>query len=127
MRLKSMSTLILALALFMAPATSSHAGEGMDTAKELGAGIGLGVANVGYFCGKLVYAVVGTAVTPVAWAVSGGDNQVARRTFYPSVRGDYLLSMDNLTGKEPFDFIGRMPGEDRPGHVGSRGPIEEGF
>jgi hypothetical protein len=127
MRLKSMSTLVLALALFMTPAASSQAGEGMDTAKEIGSGLGLAAANVGYFCGKLFYAVLGTAVTPVAWAVSGGDKEVARHTFYPSVRGNYLLSMDNLTGKEPFDFIGRMPGEDRPGQVGARGPIEEGF
>jgi hypothetical protein len=126
MRLKSMTTLVLALALFLTPA-ASQAGEGMDKAKGIGAGIGLVTANVGYFCGKLFYAVLGTVVTPVAWAVSGGDREVARHTFYPSVRGDYLLSMENIKGQEPFDFIGRMPGEQRPGQVGSRGPIEEGF
>jgi hypothetical protein len=127
MRLKSMTTLILALTLFMTPAASSHAGQGLDKTKEIGAGVGLVAANVGYFCGKVFYAVLGTVVTPVAWAVSGGDREVARHTFYPSVRGDYLLSMDNLKGRESFDFIGRMPGEGRPGQVGARGPVEEGF
>ena len=127
MRFKSMATLILALSLFMMPA-ASHAGEGSDTAKQVGSGIALGAANIGYFVGKVFYALVGTVVTPVAWVVSGGDREVARHTFYPSVRGDYSLTMENLKGEEPFEFIGRMPGEERPAHVGARGPVvEEGF
>ncbi len=127
MRLKLLTTLVLALALFMVPAASSQAGEKTETAKVVGQNIALGAANVGYFLGKLSYAVIGTVVTPVAWAVSGGDREVARHTFYPSVRGDYTLTMRNLKGEEPFEFIGRMPGQDRPAHVGARGPIEEGF
>jgi len=127
MRFKLLTTLVLALALFMVPAVSSQAGEKTETAKAVGRNVALGAANVGYFLGKLSYAVIGTVVTPVAWAVSGGDREVARHTFYPSVRGDYTLTMKNLKGEEPFEFIGRMPGHDRPAHVGARGPIEEGF
>jgi hypothetical protein len=127
MRFKSMATLVLALSLFMMPAASSHANEAGETARQVGSGVALGAANIGYFVGKVFYALVGTVVTPVAWVVSGGDREVARHTFYPSVRGDYSLTMENLKGEEPFEFIGRMPGEERPTHVGARGPVEEGF
>ena len=65
-----------------------------------GAGMGVlsALSTLVYGPVKVVYAVGGIVVGGFAWALSGGDNDVARAVVTPAVRGDRSI-----------EFIGRDP------------------
>ena len=41
-----------------------------------------------------------------AWALTGGNTQVANTVWRSSLGGDYVLTPDMLTGKQPIYFSG---------------------
>ncbi len=98
---------ILCAGLAMAPATAFAEGDSMS--KSAGLGIGSAFASLIYAPVKLVYAIGGVVVGGLAWAFSGGDNEVARVVLTPSLLGDYVLTPGHLTGEEPIEFFGRDP------------------
>ena len=57
----------------------------------------------------VAFALVGGVTGSLAWALTAGDNDVARAIFQPALRGDYMIRSDNLTGEEPLYFWGRDP------------------
>lgn len=62
-----------------------------------------------YTPAKIVYATGGSIIGGLAWAVSAGDNQVARTVITPAVYGDYVVMPSHLRGSESLEFIGRGP------------------
>jgi len=59
---------------------------------------------------KLVYATGGLIVGAFAWAFTAGDTQVATKVFTRSLRGNYVVTPDHLTGERELIFIGRDVG-----------------
>jgi hypothetical protein len=94
--------------LAFAPATA-FAEQSGSVSKNAGLGVGSALASLIYAPVKLCYAVGGLVVGGLAWAFSGGDNEVAMVVLTPSVLGDYVVTPDHLTGKQSLEFFGRDP------------------
>lgn len=102
-------TVALLLCLLLAlPAASTSASAG-EMSKQAGLGVGSALTSLVYAPVKMVYALGGLVVGGLAWAFSGGDNQVAKVVLTPSVLGDYVVTPKQLVGDEPLEFFGRDP------------------
>jgi hypothetical protein len=87
-----------------------------EESKEMATGAGIGAAaglsSVVYAPVKVVYALGGTVVAGLAYALSGGDGAVAKPILDASVKGDYVVTPEHIQGKRPLEFVGR-PSTDR--------------
>ncbi len=89
----------------LAPASASAD----NMATEGGLGVGSVVTSLVYGPVKLIYAIGGCIVGGLAWVFSGGDSDVAKVVLTPSVRGDYVITPNQLRGRERIHFLGRDP------------------
>ena len=73
-----------------------------------GVGVGAGTlaSNVVYIPAKLVYGILGGIAGGAGYAVTGGNTQVANTIWRSSLGGDYVVTPDMLTGKQPIHFSG---------------------
>ena len=96
----------MAVVVAIAPMTA----EASSTSKEAGSDFGVGMvtvfANVAYMPVKVVYGVLGGITGCFAFVLSGGNRAVADGVWVPSLGGDYVLTMDMVTGREPVHFNG---------------------
>jgi hypothetical protein len=108
---------VVALAAAVALAATLTAAPAQAQTRSLGAEAGLGFASffstLPYGIVKVVWALVGTLGSGMAWCFTGGNGDVATAILDGAVRGDYVLTPDHLTGKEGIDFIGRSPENQR--------------
>ncbi len=72
-------------------------------------GTGSVVATLFWGSGKIVYGVLGTVVGGLAYVLTGGRTDTARAIMQPALRGDYVVTPENLAGREPISFVGRDP------------------
>lgn len=100
---------LMCAAIALAPGAALAEGDGADMAKEAGIGVGTAVASLIYAPLKLTYAFGGLVVGGLAWAFSGGDSTVAAIVLTPSLRGDYVVTREQLLGKQEIEFFGRRP------------------
>jgi hypothetical protein len=63
-------------------------------------------ATVPYGAVKVAYALGGGIVGGLAWAVTGGNTEVAKAIWIPSMTGDYVVQPQHLTGEKPLHFVG---------------------
>jgi hypothetical protein len=81
--------------------------------RHAGVHFGLGLASVGctffYGTAKVLYAVLGSATGGLAWLLTGGNGETARSIVQPAVRGDYVVTPENLTSERSLVFVGRDP------------------
>ena len=84
---------------------------GTAQAGENRIGVGLGSAFCSFFYtpAKLLYASSGVVVAGLAYAVSGGDREVAKPIFNAAARGDYVVTPSHLRRQESLEFVGRSP------------------
>lgn len=87
----------------------AEAGRSAEMSKQAGLGFGSAVGSLIYAPVKLCYAIGGLIVGGLAWAFSGGDNEVASVVLTPSILGDYVLTPEHLRGEKPIEFFGRDP------------------
>lgn len=80
-----------------------------STTSEAGMGALAALSTLLYGPAKIVYATGGLIVGGFAWALSGGDGDVLHAVLTPSVRGDYVVTPDHLTGNRTLEFFGRDP------------------
>jgi len=80
-----------------------------NTAEEAGFGALAALSSIVYGPVKVVYALGGAVVGGFAWLFSAGDNDVAVPIWNRSVRGDYVVTPQNIRGEKPLEFIGRDP------------------
>ena len=99
---------IVSLTLLGAPAASA---EDRGVAAEGGLGVGSAVLNMVYGPFKVVYAVVGTVTAGIAYLCTGLDGEVATKILNRSVRGDYAITPEILTGEKVWVVTGSDPGE----------------
>jgi len=95
-------TLLIALegntALALADDAQSPSGAGLQAASWL--------ATVPYGAAKVLYAVSGGVVGSLAWVMTGGNTDVAKAIWSPSMTGHYIVQPQNLTGDRPLRFVG---------------------
>jgi hypothetical protein len=72
-------------------------------------GAGSFLSTVVYGTVKTGYAVLGSVIGGLAFALTGGRGDVARAIIQPSVRGDYVVTPEHLTMERPLIFSGRDP------------------
>jgi hypothetical protein len=103
------AALLLGLTLLLAPlsagARDDHEPE--HTAHTGLVGIGAGLATLVYAPLKLTYALTGSVMSGLVWLLTFGDSDVAGPIFKRSIRGDYVVAPDQLTGRHALVFVGR--------------------
>jgi hypothetical protein len=99
------AALAAALVASAAPARADE--DGM--AAEAGLGLASAFLSLLYAPVKMMYALGGTLVGGAAFALSGGDHEVADPILQAAVRGDYVITPKHLTGEEEWEFVGRSP------------------
>ena len=82
----------------MADDSGSPSGAGLQAASWL--------ATVPYGAAKVVYAVSGGLVGSLAWVMTGGNTEVAKAIWSPTMTGHYIVQPQNLTGDRPLHFVG---------------------
>ena len=101
--------------LLVSTANPAIAAETSETATE---GVGLQAASwlttIPYGAVKVAYALGGGIVGGLAWAWSGGNTEVAKAVWIPSMTGDYIVQPQNLTGEKPLHFVGGSSEKSKP-------------
>lgn len=64
------------------------------------------VLTIPYGAAKMAYAIGGGIVGSLAWMMTGGDMQVAKSIWIPSMIGDYIVQPQHLTGEKHLYFVG---------------------
>ncbi|MFK7897464.1 MAG: hypothetical protein AB8G23_16615 [Myxococcota bacterium] len=82
-------------------------GKAAEVGRESGLGAAAALSSLVYGPLKLAYAVGGIVVGGFAWAFTAGDTEVADKVFTRSLRGNYVITPEILTGQEQLYFIGR--------------------
>lgn len=79
-----------------------------DSGSASGAGLQAAswLATVPYGAAKVLYAVSGGVVGSLAWMMSGGNTEVAKAIWSPSMTGHYIVQPQNLTGDKALRFVG---------------------
>ncbi len=104
------SILMLSVCLFL---VAGPLGPAPVHARSAGGEFGLGLSSLiltlPYGFVKATYAVVGSVTGGLAWAITGGRNEVARAIIQPALRGDYVIVPEHLLTERPLIFVGRNP------------------
>ncbi len=108
-RARRVALCVLLGALLTGAPGVAEAGKSAEISKQAGLGFGSAVASLIYAPVKLCYAIGGLVVGGLAWAFSGGDNEVASVVLTPSILGDYVLTPEHLRGEKSIEFFGRDP------------------
>jgi hypothetical protein len=74
--------------------------------KGVGVGAGTVAGNILYVPAKLVYGILGGITGAATYALTGGNTQTANTVWRSSLGGDYVLTPDMVSGKEPIHFSG---------------------
>ncbi|HWF59816.1 MAG TPA: hypothetical protein VN666_05840 [Nitrospira sp.] len=62
--------------------------------------------TIPYGAAKMAYAIGGGIVGSLAWAITGGNMEVAKSIWIPSMTGDYIVQPQHLTGEKHLYFVG---------------------
>lgn len=99
-------TIVMTLALLIALGGNTALAE--DSGSVSGAGLQAAswLATVPYGAAKVVYAVSGGLVGSLAWVMTGGNTEIAKAIWSPSMTGHYIVQPQNLTGDRALRFVG---------------------
>ena len=103
--IRAVATVAL-IAVFALPA-SAAAEETKRAGRDAGLGLATVVANIFYVPVKVGYAVVGGVTGGLAYAMSAGNTQAANKVWASSIGGDYVLSSDQVAGRQKIKFAGQ--------------------
>ena len=107
-RCSRMRSLTIVIAVGLLIAWGGNPANADDSGSATGAGLQAAswLATVPYGAAKVVYAVTGGVVGSLAWVMSGGNTDVAKAIWSPSMTGHYIVQPQNLTGDRALHFIG---------------------
>jgi hypothetical protein len=100
-------TVITAIAVLI-PLAGSTAIAADDSGTVGGAGLQAAswLATVPYGAAKVVYAIGGGVVGSLAWVMTGGNTDIAKAIWGPTMTGHYIVQPQNLTGDKSLHFMG---------------------
>ena len=110
-------------------ATLFHAAPAMadSSAAEFARGGTAAICSLFYGPAKIIYALGGSLVGGVAWVFSGGDSAVSQPIWDASLRGDYVVTVDDLAGTQGPRVRGPLArAPDGAGGQRGRGPAAAG-
>ena len=101
-------TIVAAVAMLIGweGSTAIAADESGNSASGAGLQAASWLATVPYGAAKVVYAVGGGLVGGLAWVMTGGNTDVAKAIWSPSMTGNYIVQPQNLTGDRALHFVG---------------------
>lgn len=102
-------TALVILCIFVMAAPAVHAEEtsGKDfTVSDTGMDVASGLATVVYFPAKAVFALGGGLVGGLTYVFTGGNEEATNKVWDASMKGDYRVTPENLTGEKPIRFVG---------------------
>jgi len=114
---------LVAVLAWVAACPEARASQTKDAGSDFGIGMVAVLANVVYMPVKVVYGVLGGVTGGFAYVLSGANRDVAEGVWVPSLGGDYVLTTEMMTGREPVHFNGVRG---RPGHSGDDAPADGG-
>lgn len=62
--------------------------------------------TVPYGAVKVAYSLGGGILGGLAWVATGGHTETAQAIWNPSMKGDYIVQPQHLTGEKPLHFMG---------------------
>lgn len=95
-----------AVALFIAWGSNPATAEDSGTPSGAGLQAASWLASVPYGAAKVLYAVSGGVVGGLAWVMTGGNTDIAKAIWSPTMTGHYIVQPQNLTGDRPLHFVG---------------------
>ena len=107
-----MKTIVLALALIVFVAPGPVQAAERSALSVFGMGTAAAAATMLWGPAKVLFAVGGSAVAGLAWAITGGHSGTARRVIQSAVRGDYVVTPQHIAMEKPISFFGRDPQRD---------------
>jgi len=99
-------TIVITLALLIALGGNTAIAEDSGSASGAGLQAASWLATVPYGAAKVLYAVSGGVVGSLAWVMTGGNTEVAKAIWSPSMTGHYIVQPQNLTGDRALHFVG---------------------
>jgi hypothetical protein len=109
-RVCSKRSLFIGAALGLLIAWTGNPAIAAETSETSPNGAGLQAASwlatVPYGAVKVAYALVGGIVGGLTWALTGGNTEIAKAVWIPSMTGHYIVEPENLTGDKPLHFMG---------------------
>ena len=100
MRMRTQRAALLAAVLLVFGSAAARA------QSEAGWKVGSAMSTLIYTPVKAAYAASGLVFGGVSWALSGGNEEVARAVIGPAVQGDYLVTPEHLRRERSLIFIG---------------------
>lgn len=112
----------VAVTALLAAAPAARADEALGRiAADAGLGGASALVTAVYAPAKLVLAAGGLLTGGAFWLASGGRAGWAERIVAASARGDYVVTRDQLRGREPLRFFGEVSDPAAPVAVSSGG------
>ena len=99
-------TIVITLALFIGLGGNTAIADDSGSASGAGLQAASWLATVPYGAAKVVYAVSGGLVGSLAWVMTGGNTEIAKAIWSPSMTGHYIVQPQNLTGDRALHFVG---------------------
>ena len=99
-------TIVITLALFIALGGNTAIADDSGSASGAGLQAASWLATVPEGAAKVVYAVSGGLVGSLAWVMTGGNTEIAKAIWSPSMTGHYIVQPQNLTGDRALHFVG---------------------
>jgi hypothetical protein len=95
---------VMAAALVLPGAALAE--EGKRAGRDAGLGLATVGANILYIPAKVGYALVGSVIGGFTWALSAGNTTAAQKVWVSSMGGDYVLTTDQVAGRQKVKFAG---------------------
>jgi len=99
-------TMVITLALLIALGGNTAIAEDSGSASGAGLQAASWLVTVPYGAAKVLYAVSGGVVGSLAWVMTGGNTEIAKAIWSPSMTGHYIVQPQNLTGDRALHFVG---------------------
>ena len=101
-----MLTIVTTVALVVALGGNTAIAEDPESPSGAGLQAASWLVTVPYGAAKILYAVSGGVVGSLAWVMTGGNTDIAKAIWSPSMTGHYIVQPQNLTGDRPHRFVG---------------------
>ena len=96
----------VALLIALGGNTAIALAEDVETPSGAGLQAASWLATVPYGAAKVIYAVSGGLVGGLAWVMTGGNTDIAKAIWSPTMTGHYTVQPQNLTGDRALHFVG---------------------